>query len=398
MTALLAAVFLAVPAVALVLVHRYAWAAKLGTIVLCYLGGLVAGNFGLVPQAAAPVQKTLAEATIALALPMILFTVDLRAWSRIAGRALVSMALATVSIVVVAAALFVAYRAIGAPAPHELAGLAVGVYTGGTPNLAAIKAALGVDDARFVLFNAFDTMASAAYLMLMMSVMPALAARWLGVRAVVGEGGAGNAATAGTTAGTTAGEPPASNPFDESYGALLSWRGALRVLQCLAVAGVVVGVSVAIGGAIGGADATAVVIALLATLGLAASLIGPVRRLAESYKVGMYLIYVFSFTVASTARLDTVRAADLALFAFVAIAVFATLALHLLLCRLARVDAETFLVTSVSAICSPAFVPLVARGLRDRTMLAAGIGTGIIGYALGTQLGIAVALLLRSHA
>jgi len=138
-----------------------------------------------------------------------------------------------------------------------------------------------------------------------------------------------------------------------------------------------------------------VVIALLATLGLLASLLPPVRRLDASYRSGMYLIYVFSFTVASMARLDAVRFSDLGLFAFVAIAVLASLALHLLFCRAAGVDADTFLVTSVSAICSPAFVPMLARQLHDRSVLASGIATGVIGYAIGTQLGIAVALLLR---
>jgi hypothetical protein len=41
---------------------------------------------------------------------------------------------------------------------------------------------------------------------------------------------------------------------------------------------------------------------------------------------------------------------------------------------------------------------MVARQLHSRTALASGIGTGIIGYAIGTQLGIAVALLLKNAA
>jgi uncharacterized membrane protein len=107
---------------------------------------------------------------------------------------------------------------------------------------------------------------------------------------------------------------------------------------------------------------------------------------------------VFSFTVASMARLEAMQWSDAALFVFIAVAVFGSLALHGLLARLAGIDAGTWLVTSVSAICSPAFVPLVARSLGDRALLASGIGTGIIGYAIGTQLGIAVALLLRPFA
>lgn len=379
--ALLALAFLAMPVLALWLVHHQTWAARVGTIVLCYAAGLLVGNLGVLPEAAAPVQKTLSEVTIALGLPMILFTVDLRAWSRIAGRALLSMALATLAVIVVASGLFALYAGLGTPAAHELAGLAIGVYTGGTPNLAAIKAALGIDDTRYLLFNAFDTVVGAAYLMFMLSAARPLARRWLTAAAPPA------APTASTAVDTAA--------YDEDYAGLLNRPGAVAVLKSLAVAAVVVGLAVGLGQALGGAQATALVIALLATLGLAASLLGPVRRLAASYKAGMFLIYVFSFTVASMARLDSLRGGDLALFGFVALAVFASLALHLLLCRLARIDVDTFLVTSVSAICSPAFVPMVARQLGDRTMLASGIGTGIIGYAIGTQLGIAVALLLQ---
>lgn len=382
MPALLVPIFLAVPALVLWLVQRQAWAAKAGTIVLCYAAGLLAGNLGLVPAAALPVQKALTEVTIALALPMILFTVDLRAWSRIAGRALVSMALAVLSIVVVAVALFFAFRARGLPAAHELAGLAVGVYTGGTPNLAAIKAALGVDETRFVVFNAFDTLVGAAYLMFMVTLAPRLAARWLRPRH----------ATAAAPADADARD---ASMHDEDYRELLSRPGLAGAAMSLGVAVVVVAAALGIGQAIGGANTTALVIALLATFGLLGSLLPAVRALRFSYRSGMYLIFVFSFVVASTARFDALQWSDLALFVFIVVAVFGSLALHALLARLAGVDAGTFLVTSVSAICSPAFVPLVARSLGSRELLASGIGTGIIGYAIGTQLGIALALLLR---
>jgi uncharacterized membrane protein len=383
MTALLVPILLAMPALALVLVHRQAWAAKAGTIVLCYAAGLLAGNLGLVPAAALPVQKAVSEAAIALALPMILFTVDLRAWSSIAGRALASMALAVLAVVVVAVALFFVFRAQGVSAAHELAGLAVGVYTGGTPNLAAIKTALGVDDTRFLVFNAFDTLVGAAYLLFMMTLAPRWAARWLRPRHATG-------VADGMAADTSM--------HDEDYRDLLGRAGLVGAAKSLGVAALVVGAAVGLGRAFGGANATALVIALLATLGLLASLVPAVRALEHSYKAGMYLIYVFSFAVASMARFDALQWADLALLAFIVVAVFGSLALHALLARLAGVDAGTFLVTSVSAICSPAFVPLVARSLGSRELLASGIGTGIIGYAIGTQLGIALALLLRELA
>jgi uncharacterized membrane protein len=380
MTMLLALPYLLFPALVLWCVQRQAWAKRIGPIVLCYAAGLLVGNAGLLPAAAASVLGPLSEGCIALALPMILFAVDMRAWSRIAGKALLSMALAVGAVVLVAGALFFAFRAAGTRAPHELAGLAIGVYSGGTPNLAAIKTALGVDEARYLLFNAFDTVVGALYVLFMVTAAGPLAARCLGRGA--------------PAVRRTDGDPAvAADAYAEDFAALLDRRGALQVVLSLAAAAAVVGLAVAIGQALGGA--TALVIGLLATLGLLASLSPAVRRLPASYRSGMYLIYVFSFAVASMARLDAVQLADLGLFAFVAVAVVASLALHLLLCRVAGIDADTFLVTSVSAICSPAFVPMLAGQVRDRSVLASGITTGVIGYAVGTQLGIAVALLLQ---
>ena len=45
------------PALALWLVQHQAWAAKAGTIVLCYAAGLLAGNLSLVSATALQVQK-----------------------------------------------------------------------------------------------------------------------------------------------------------------------------------------------------------------------------------------------------------------------------------------------------------------------------------------------------
>jgi len=52
-------------------------------------------------------------------------------------------------------------------------------------------------------------------------------------------------------------------------------------------------------------------------------------------------------------------------------------------------------ITSVAGIYSPPFVPMVARVLKNRDIVASGVVTGIIGWVVGTYLGIAVAYILR---
>lgn len=377
-TLLFALVF---PAIALWLVGHQRWARRLGAVVLCYAAGLLAGNSGLLQPESLAARTRLAEAAIALALPMILFTMDVRAWTRAAPRALWSMTLAVAAVVIVATAAFlVVSHGIGPPRAHELAGLAVGVYTGGTPNLAAIKIALGIDDTRYLLFNAVDTAVTVAYLMFMVTLGRKVFSRLLppADRAADGEAPAEHA------------DPP----HDEDYGALFTGRGLRGAAASLLLAATVVAAALGAAALLHGRGSAALVITLIATLGCAASFVPPVRRIAAAYETGMYLIYVFSFTVASTASLERLAGTDLALPGFVVAAVFGSLVLHALLCRIAGIDVDTFLVTSVAAICSPAFVPLIARSLGRPSLLLSGITTGIIGYAIGTYLGIGLALLL----
>lgn len=115
-----------------------------------------------------------------------------------------------------------------------------------------------------------------------------------------------------------------------------------------------------------------------------------------SYKLGMYLIYVFCFVVASMASFEKLAAVDIDVAIFLFGTVAGSLFLHGLLCRIFGIDSDTFMVTSVAAVCSPPFVPMMARALGNPTTILSGMTTGIIGYALGNYLGISLGLFLQS--
>ncbi|MGB9687051.1 MAG: DUF819 family protein, partial [Rectinema subterraneum] len=66
------------------------------------------------------------------------------------------------------------------------------------------------------------------------------------------------------------------------------------------------------------------------------------------------------------------------------------------LCALFNIDVDTMLIVSTSAICSPPFVGVVAVSLKARKLILPGITTGIIGYAVGNYLGIALAQLFKA--
>ena len=81
---------------------------------------------------------------------------------------------------------------------------------------------------------------------------------------------------------------------------------------------------------------------------------------------------------------------------FVIFCIFGSLLLHALLCRIFKIDTDTMIITSTSAICSPPFVPVVANALKNREIILSGLYTGIIGYAIGNYLGISISYLLKT--
>jgi uncharacterized membrane protein len=376
--------FLCVPAGMLYLAHHQLWAQKLGVILLCYLAGLLVGNVGLIPEAAGGAQLAVSEITVALALPMLLFTVDIRQWSKMAGKALLSMLLATTSVVTLATVWFYLSRENGVEASSQLAAMSVGLYTGGTPNLAAIKTALEIPHSQYIIFHSLDTLIGGAYLLFMLTVgIPV--SRWF----------------LGKPQEQDSIEAIQTQAFDEeNYAPLFRRENLPQVLQTLVLGALVLTISLVLSELTNmlflAQSSSALTIILLTTLGMALSFVPRVRALALSYKTGMYLIYVFCFSVATMASLNDLAAVSFSIAMFVLGTVAGSLFLHAILCKLAGIDSDTFVVTSVSAICSPPFVPMIVKALGNPGVLLSGMTTGIIGYVLGNYLGISLALFLQA--
>ena len=167
-TAILALVFLGFPALAIYGANRNKALEWLSPVVLCYLFGIVLGNVpGWTPDT--ELANTVTEVTVLLAIPLLLFSTDFPKWLRMAPKAVLSFGLATLAVMVVAAATTVILSNQD-PETWKMAGMTVGVYTGGTPNMSAIGLALEVTDEKFVLINGADVLLSAVYLLFLMTV------------------------------------------------------------------------------------------------------------------------------------------------------------------------------------------------------------------------------------
>jgi uncharacterized membrane protein len=80
---------------------------------------------------------------------------------------------------------------------------------------------------------------------------------------------------------------------------------------------------------------------------------------------------------------------------FVAWVMLVAAGLHLLLCRIMHVSGDLFCVSQIALLCSPPFVPPVVGAMKNKKVLISGIVIGLIGYAIGTYLGVAIAFILK---
>jgi uncharacterized membrane protein len=388
-----ALLFLLLPAILLWVIEKQSWAKKLGAIVLCYGTGLILGNTGVIPDSVNNIQISLSEVSIALALPMLLFTLNIKKWSTTAGKAMLSLVFATTSVVALASTFYFLYADSNSIQSSHLAAMSVGVYTGGTPNLAAIKSGLGISNDLYLLFHSFDTILGALYMLFMVSFAIPLF-RWL-----LPAPDTVNKSTICDTANLT-NQAQQLESYNDNYSALLEQSNLKSMGKVFSLSLVALGISLTITelfrAFLGVENTGAITIMLLTSIGIFFSLFKIVRALDLAYKMGMYLILVFCIVVASMADLKKLAEFDTTVAIFLLGTVIGSLMLHALLCKIAKVDSDTFMVTSVSAICSPPFVPMIVKALKNPNVLISGMTTGIIGFALGNYLGISLALFLQS--
>lgn len=348
-------------------------------IILAYAFGLLLGNSQLLPPAAADVQELLSSLTVALSIPLLLFTVHTAQWRQLGGKAGISLILAVISIAATVTAGHLIFRTL-VPQSALLSGMLIGVYTGGTPNLAAIRTALAVDTSLYLTVHTADLVIGGVYVLFVITIAKPLFKVILPERILADSQ-----------------ERFEIREHQATYRDVVSRANLPRSIASLLLAAAMVGISLGIASFFPSESESVVVIVSLTTLAIAASFVPRVRHLPTSFKIGEYIILIFSLVVGSMADLQRILAASPMILLFVAFAVFVSLTLHLLLCRVFRVDVDTMLITSVSAICSPPFVGMVAISLKNRQVIAAGITTGIIGYAIGNYLGILTALLLQRY-
>lgn len=376
------AVCLFTPLLILWLTWRFPALNKVGTIIIAYIIGCLLGLTGLIPDTPEvhKVQTDIATYTIPFAIPLLLFSSDLKSWMRLAPSFIKSTLFGILGCCIAIVIGFLICAGDDREAFASIGGMLTGLYTGGNANLASIKMALGVDDTSYIITSAYSTLLSAVYLFFVIIFGKRV------LRLLLPDFPKEKVAPSG-------GVEMKNHDNELFYG--LFRRGNLRTLaQALLLTVIIIAVGAGIALLCPKRMFQTVFILSISTLAIIASTFKRVRTMERTFEAGTYLILVFSIAVASQVTTGTLGNIDPHIFLFITIATLGSLLMHVLLSALFRVDTDTTLATSISLICSPPFVPVVAGAVKNKTIIGPGIAVGLFGYAVGTYVGFLMAQLL----
>lgn len=394
---------------------------RVGAVVLAYAFGLVLGNIGLLPTASdaliqvlggtrtflpenelqefmktpgftesdltynqiVQLQESIMNYSILLALPLMLFSLHLKKWLKNARNTLLSLVLAMVSLLV---AIFIGYFlfAHNITESAKVTGMLVGVYTGGTPNLAAIGRALNVSPDIFILTHTYDLIIGSVALLFLMTIAQRVFNIFLPRSGVIRK--AENVMQV---------EIAEDDAHLENYDGLFQRKNLPDIGKSLFYALMVF----AVGGSaiffVPKEDQVLVIILTITTLGILASLLKPVNKLKISFPLGMYFIIVFCLALSSMANLRKMFQIEfLELFLYVFWVVFGSMFIHVGLARIFKVDTDNTIIAITALTYSPPFVPAVALALKNKDVIIGGLTIGILGFAFGSYLGIFIGKIL----
>lgn len=341
-------------------------------IILCL--GVLLSNIQIIPHSA-DAYGVVGSMLVPLAIPMLLFRADLKQVFAEVGpmlKAFIASALViAVSIIVLTLAFdFGKYES-------KVAGTLAGSYIGGSLNFVATAQAVQLDDPNhYVAALTADTIGAVLFLILLM-VMPALAfVRRLMPSRYYSEAGANLGAEAGHQ------ETTAAKPFDIA-----------GLAAAMATSFIICALADLISAKLGQESYSILIITILALL--VANFMKPlVKRFNSEFEVGTFFMYMFFVTIGAGADVATIAGVALPYVVLICLAVAMFFVLILVVGRVLRLDLAELMVAANACILGPATAAALAAGQGWKDLVTPGMLTGILGYSVGTFIGVAVTKLL----
>lgn len=344
-------------------------------MMVLYIIGLAVGNSGIVDTTVFATCENTSNITVLIAVPLMLICCDFRVWST--KKAVKAFLTGLVSVMIVIFAGFFIFRpsngAITTDDYAKVSAVMTGIYTGGIPNIGAISKAVALPNNLYLLVTSYDLIVTGLYLIFVVFFGKTVFRFLLPSKQPLSDYSEGSADT-------------------QSSNRKNFWRKLAAVGVALLVAAVAYGVSLVVPID----NSVAIIILVLTTISLALSFCKPIKRLGNTFDLGLYFVYVFCLSIATMVNIHDLKLLEnLHILYYIAFTVFGSLVLQIILAKIFRIDGDTVLVSSIALINSPPFVPMVAAILKNRDVVIVGLAIGLLGYAIGNYLGVGIYYLLR---
>lgn len=360
------------PWFAMTLEKKVSFFKKIGAIVTCYIFGALLGNIGWT-HGGEPIIKEIVDITIPIAIPLFIYSTDFLGWVRHSKSAVISFLLCILSVVIVTVIAGIFFQDT-LPDAWQVSGMLAGVYTGGTPNLTAIGQSLSVASETIVIVNSLDMIAGSVILFVLLYFGRSFLSNFLHVLPLRPE------------------DKIEEIKFDEVNRSKLIKGGFIGLGLSILSLGASFGLCFLIFNKLN----IAFLIFMITTFGILFSFNTKIRTLKGPFEFGHYLLMIFCVGIGSMANVSELMNKTGPVMAMVLIVVFSAVILHLILAKIFKIDRDTAVITSVAGIFGPPFVPLIADRFENKSMIVPGMTTGLIGFAVGNYLGMAIAFFLKS--
>lgn len=394
------AIYLLFPIIIVSAFHKWKILQKIGTVILAYAVGIIMSLTGFVtfePGTAdaatfESIQKLIMNISVPLAIPLMLFNCDFKLWTRALPKTILALVGGIIAITVAVISGFFIFRNTGVNDIENVSAMMTGIYTGGTMNFNALGAALGVDPTTITLVLTFQMLITFPLIMFITGGGYRLFRKILPFP---------DESTSITLN---------SNMEDhgiENYGMILNKKvfpkTMLGLLLSIGFLAVGAGLSLLLYnlGVVGDQETGTgklnelVIILTITTLSIIASFSKKIRELPKTFELGMIFILIFSIAVASQFNPYSIDMSAISLGLFVLYIMLVSVIIHIIFCRFSKINGDLYTVAQVGLFCSPPFIPPVVGAMGNKKVLISGIVIGLIGYAIGTYMGVGIAYLLK---
>jgi uncharacterized membrane protein len=368
------------PAVIIFLTNKFTVLNKIGAVLLAYFFGLVLGNTEILPDNLEKFQETFSGVSVLIAIPLLLFSLNIKEWFRIAGNTFFSGLLITVAVIIsIVSGYYIFMDQL--PEGWQISGLYLGVYTGGTANMAAIRTDLNVESDLYITVHTYDMFVSMMFIFLALTVLQKIGLWFL---------------PAYKKLNNHDNEDYEKKIVElESYDGLFKKENILPILGAIGLSVLIFLIGFGLMQIFKGDLEFVIGILTITTLAIGFSLIPKINKIPKTFNVGMYFILIFSLAVASMGDLDKMSNISKDIFFYDIYVVFGIVVIGFILSAIFRIDVDTTIINMTALIFSPPFVPVVAEKLKNREVIISGITVGLAGYALGNYIGILMAYALK---